>query len=115
VVIAGDRIPVSGDRHVASVPFLGRPAGFALGPYVLGALLDCPVYALFCLRAGRRYRLDVFKLADRIVLPRGDRTGALQNYAAAFAGRLEDYARKDPYQWYNFFDFWAEHKAVPQA
>jgi predicted LPLAT superfamily acyltransferase/GT2 family glycosyltransferase len=115
VVIAGDRIPLTGNRHVSRVPFLGEPAGFAQGPYVLAALLDCPVYALFCLREGPRYRLDVHKLADRIVLPRGDRAGALQNYTAAFARRLEDYALKDPYQWFNFFDFWAEHKAVPQS
>jgi predicted LPLAT superfamily acyltransferase len=115
VVIAGDRAPVTGDRHVSAAPFLGRSAGFAQGPYVLGALLDCPVYALFCLREGRRYRLDVFKLADRIALPRGDRAGALQAYTAAFARRLEHYALQDPYQWYNFFDFWAKHKSAPQA
>ncbi|GAB2179344.1 glycosyltransferase family 2 protein [Dongia sp. agr-C8] len=114
IVIAGDRTPITGDRHVSMVPFLGQPAGFAQGPYVLAALLDCPVYALFCLRTGRRYRLDVHKLADRIVLPRGDRAGALQNHTAAFARLLEDYALRDPYQWYNFFDFWAEHKAVRQ-
>jgi predicted LPLAT superfamily acyltransferase len=53
-------------------------------------------------------------LADRIVLPRADRAGALQNYAGAFARLLEDYALKDPYQWYNFFDFWAEHKVAMQ-
>jgi predicted LPLAT superfamily acyltransferase len=114
VVIAGDRTPVSGDRHVSSVPFLGQPAGFAQGPYILGALLDCPIYALFCLREGRRYKVDAFKLADRIVLPRADRAGALQNYAGAFARLLEVYALKDPYQWYNFFDFWAEHKVALQ-
>ncbi len=49
--------------------FLGKAAGFPQGPYILGALLDCPVYALFCLREGGRYRVDAFKLADRIVLP----------------------------------------------
>jgi predicted LPLAT superfamily acyltransferase len=114
IVIAGDRTPISGDRHVVPTPFLGQPAGFAQGPYVLAALLECPLYALFCLREGRRYRLDVFKLADRVVLPRGDRAGALRNYTAAFARLLENYAVKEPYQWYNFFDFWAEHKAVQE-
>ncbi|MBI2255695.1 MAG: glycosyltransferase family 2 protein [Proteobacteria bacterium] len=105
VVIAGDRIPVNSDR-VSTIPFLGRPAPFSQGPYILAALLDCPVYTLFCLRQGDHHVLDVEKLADRIVLPRQARDAALDSYAASFAARLERYAIAEPLQWYNFFDFW---------
>jgi predicted LPLAT superfamily acyltransferase len=112
IVIAGDRTPTTGDRHVALIPFLGKPAPFAEGPYILAAILDCPIYALFCLRDGSRYRLDVHKLADRVILPRQERAQALKSHAQAFAGLLEDYAVKEPYQWYNFFDFWAVEKAT---
>lgn len=105
VVIAGDRIPVNSDR-VSRIPFLGQPAPFSQGPYILASLLDCPVYTLFCVRQGAHHVLDVEKLADRVVLPRKTRDEALIGYACAFASRLERYAIAHPLQWYNFFDFW---------
>lgn len=105
VVIAGDRIPVNSDR-VCDISFLGHPAPFSQGPYILASLLDCPVYTLFCMRNGDHYVLDVEKLADRIILPRENRTVALKVYAEAYCARLERYAIANPLQWYNFFDFW---------
>lgn len=104
VVIAGDRSRSESDR-VSMAPFLGQPAPFSQGPYILASLLDCPVYTLFCVRRGDTYQLDVEKLADRIQLPRQDRAGALTQYVGQFAARLERYAVGNPLQWYNFFDF----------
>ena len=114
VVIAGDRIPVKSDR-VSVAPFLGQPAPFSQGPYILASLLDCPVYTLFCVRKGDTYQLDVEKLADRIQLPRQDRAGALAQYVGQFAARLERYALENPLQWYNFFDFWNPGRREPRA
>jgi len=88
------------------VSFLGRPAPFSQGPYILGSLLECPVYTLFCLRHGGHHILDVEKFADRIDLPREGRQEVLDHYVGLFASRLETYARQCPLQWYNFFDFW---------
>lgn len=72
----------------------------------MALLLDCPVYLFFCQRVGNRYELRVERLAERIVLPRGRRTEALADYAAAYAARLEKHVLQDPFQWYNFYDFW---------
>ena len=36
-------------------------------------------------------------------------------YAAAFASRLERHALADPYQWFNFFDFWARPEGNPPS
>lgn len=107
IVIAGDRTPVGSREHVSRVPFLGKDAPFANGPYVLAALLGCPVYLLFCLREGRGYRLYVDRFCDRVTLPRQDRQIELRKLVERFANKLEYYVLKDPYQWYNFFDFWA--------
>jgi predicted LPLAT superfamily acyltransferase len=104
--IAGDRTPVGGGRRTSAAPFLGAAAEFSQGPYLLAALLDCPVYLFFCRREGERYGLRVERLADRIVLPRGRRGEALAAYAAAYAARLEKHVLEDPFQWYNFYDFW---------
>ncbi|WP_448207158.1 glycosyltransferase family 2 protein [Azospirillum sp. sgz302134] len=115
VVIAGDRVPVQSRGRVSTVPFLGEPAPFSQGPYILASLLDCPVYLLFCRRDGDRHYLSAEKLADRVVLPRGKREEALAGYAAAFASRLERHALADPYQWFNFFDFWARPEGNPPS
>ncbi|ALG72916.1 hypothetical protein VY88_15160 [Azospirillum thiophilum] len=111
VVIAGDRTPVGGGGRVSRVPFLGEPAPFSQGPYILASLLECPVYLLFCRREAGRHRLYAERLTDRIDLPRGRRAEALDGCAAAFACSLERHALADPFQWYNFFDFWAPEGA----
>lgn len=108
VVIAGDRTPIGSDR-TSLVPFLGEAAPFTQGPYILAHLLDCPVYTLFSLRRNGRYHVSIERFAERIVLPRQGRDAALAEYAAAFARRLESTAVQEPFQWYNFFDFWARH------
>jgi len=108
VVIAGDRTPIGSGRS-SLVPFLGEPAPFTQGPYILAHLLDCPVYTLFSLRRDGRYHVSIERFAERIDLPRQGRAAVLTEHAAAFARRLEVYALQEPFQWYNFFDFWAEH------
>jgi len=107
VVIAGDRTPVLSQGRVSVVPFLGHDAAFSQGPWILAAVLDCPVYLLFCLREGDHHTLTMERFAERIALPRGHREVVLHGYATRYAGRLEDYAQRDPFQWFNFFDFWA--------
>lgn len=108
VVIAGDRTPVGSTGRTASVPFLGALAPFSLGPWILGALLRCPVHLLFCLKRDDGWQLSLEPFAERIELPRAGRDAVLHDHAARYAARLEDYARQAPFQWYNFFDFWAQ-------
>jgi len=107
IAIAGDRTPVRGDNRVSRAAFLGTEASFPQGPYLLAHLLACPVYLMFCLREEGRYRVFFERFADRIDLPRADREEALAAWAARYARRLEAYCLRDPFQWYNFFDFWA--------
>ena len=44
VVIAADRIPVSANAPVVYASFLGQPAPFPAGPWILASILRCPVY-----------------------------------------------------------------------
>jgi predicted LPLAT superfamily acyltransferase len=112
IVIAGDRTPIRGDRRVSYAPFLGHDAPFPQGPYILAHLLECPVYLMFCLREKGHYAVHFEKFADRISLPRRDREGALRHYATRYAQRLESFCLRDPFQWHNFYNFWA---MTPQA
>ena len=106
VAIAGDRTPINGDDRVSAATFLGKAAPFPQGPYILAHLLECPVYLMFCIRQNGVYRLYFEMFAESIRLPRRDKQAALQYWTTRYAQRLESYALIDPFQWYNFFDFW---------
>ena len=113
VVVVGDRTPLAPESPVLRIPFLGRPARFAMGPYVLAHVLECPVYLLLCLRQGPGYRVYLEAFAERIRLPRAGRQSAAAVWAGRYAQRLADYATRFPLQWYNFYDFWAGGEAPP--
>ena len=108
VVMAGDRVPVAPRPRVAFAEFLGDRAAFPVGPYILAGLLQCPIYLMFCLRRGAEYHIHYELFRDRIDLPRRDRTPALAALAGAYAARLEHYCLEAPFEWFNFYDFWAE-------
>lgn len=106
VVIAGDRVPVSHNPRVAVAEFIGAPAAFPVGPYVLASVLQCPVYLLFSIREGRRSAVYFEAFRDSVRIPRQGREAAFAALAADYAGRLEHYCLRAPLQWFNFYDFW---------
>lgn len=97
-------------RHA---PFLGAPAPFPVGPWLLAHALQVPVMLCFGLYlGGKRYRLVFEPVADRIVIPRRERGPALDALIAHYAARLEHYARQAPTNWFNFYDFWQQDRCV---
>lgn len=106
VVIAGDRIPVAPNPRVAMADFLGAPAAFPVGPYVLASILQCPVYLLFSIRQGRGSEVHFEFFRDAVRIPRQGRDAALAALASDYARRLEHYCLRAPLQWFNFYDFW---------
>ncbi|MFT6925902.1 MAG: putative LPLAT superfamily acyltransferase [Psychromonas sp.] len=110
IVIVGDRTSTSKENRVVWTDFLGQPAPFPQGPFLLASILKAPVYLLFGLRdeSQKKVHYQVFfeLFSERIILPRGNREAALQSVIADYAKRLEYYTMKAPLQWYNFFDFW---------
>jgi predicted LPLAT superfamily acyltransferase len=114
VAIAGDRVPVDGGR-TATVPFLGAPAAFPIGAYVLASLLACPLLMLGCVREGGGHVVRFEALAERLQLPRAGREQALRQWTALFAQRLEALLVRAPYDWFNFFPFWNPVEAPARA
>lgn len=106
VAVLADRVPVSSNSRSRRVSFLGEEARFPEGPFILASLLKCPVYTLFCTRSGSDYRIRCDKFADQVLLPRKNRSAALQAYISRYAAVLEDNVRRSPYQWFNFYSFW---------
>lgn len=90
-----------------TVEFMGAPAAFPAAPFLLGALLKVPV--VLCLgmyRGGNRYDLHFEAFADQLELPRRARQAELQAVVQRYAARLEHHVRQDPYNWFNWHDFW---------
>jgi predicted LPLAT superfamily acyltransferase len=105
LALLADRVGLN-DKTV-EVTFFGRPALFPTGPFLLAAALKCPVLLVFGLYfEPNRYELYCEPFAERLVLPRKERAAALARYVQAYAERLEGYARRAPYNWFNFYDFW---------
>ena len=89
--------------------FFGEDATFPAGPVLLASVLKVPVQLFFGLYLGNnRYALHFEHFADEIVLGRGHRDEDVQMWTQRYADRLEHYARLAPYNWFNFYDFWAE-------
>lgn len=106
IVITGDRIPVATNPRVAMCDFLGAPAAFPIGPYVLASILQCPIYLLFTTQRNSHYEVHFELLSDSIRLPRKGRDQALVSLVAQYAARLEYHCLRAPLLWFNFFDFW---------
>jgi predicted LPLAT superfamily acyltransferase len=103
---------VRDDRRAVPAKFLGEQALFPAGPFVLAAALGCPVLLLFGLyREPNRYDLYCERFAERLVLPHDRREAALSEQVARYAERLEEYCRRAPHNWFNFYDFWSAARA----
>ncbi|MGR8981506.1 MAG: LpxL/LpxP family acyltransferase [Gammaproteobacteria bacterium] len=106
VIIAADRTPVSNRQSVAKVTFLGAPALFPQGPFILAALLKCPVYTVFCLKQKGKHVIYFDHFSDSLTFPRKLRGQAMQQIVQRYAEHLQTYCLKEPLQWFNFYDFW---------
>ncbi len=106
VVIAADRTPVTGQGRVATAEFLGQAALFPQGPFILAALLKCPVYTLFCLKRNNRQVIYFDFFSAGLVFPRSQRDAMIRECVQNYAALLQKYCLSEPLQWFNFYDFW---------
>lgn len=105
VGILGDR--TFGGESGLRVDFLGRPALFPLGPMRAAAVLRRQVFFIVGIyKGGNRYHAVFEKLADFSEIRSGEREAAVEAAIRRYAGLLERYCRREPYNWFNFFDFW---------
>lgn len=89
------------------VDFMGAPAAFPVAPFLIGAVLKVPIVLCFGMyRGGNRYDLYFENFSDLLELPRRARKAELRAVAQRYATRLEHHVRQDPYNWFNWHDFW---------
>ena len=114
----GECVGVLADRALDGegrmpVKFLGQSALFPVAPFRMAAMLKYEVVFMVGLyRGGKRYDLYFEKLIGVPELGRADRRTALSEWVQCYVGRLEHYCRLAPYNWFNYFDFWDEHRDV---
>jgi predicted LPLAT superfamily acyltransferase len=109
---AGEIVAFLGDRPVGErcerATFLGGEARFPVGPFAVAAATGAPVIPVFTLKTGiRSYAFrawDPLELGD---VQRPERDARVRASVCQYASLLERVAREHPYQWYNFYDFWA--------
>lgn len=114
VAILADRIEIGDRDRSIRIPFLGGLVELPQAPILLAGLLGCPLVSIVALRDGPgRYRAHLDLLAERVELPRADRTAAVAELLTSYARRLEHHCLSAPYQWFNFFDYWGD--AEPES
>ena len=105
---AGEVVCAMGDRilghsgNTIGFPLLGHGMSLPLGPFSIAARLGAPVAIVFVPRTGPcRARVEVVRIfedtsmADPI------------DMARSFGEALNGFVRREPYQFYNFYNLWA--------
>lgn len=103
VMTAFDR-PVPDDQHL--IPFLGKPAYFALGPARLALMTGAKVIMGCCYfdhELGYQLHITPISLSNG-----GKRQEDILTNACRMAEVLEMYVRQHPTQWMMFHPFWPE-------
>jgi predicted LPLAT superfamily acyltransferase len=97
-----------GDEAALPVNFLGATARLPLGPMRAAFLLKRRVvFMLGLYRGGDRYHVIFEHLADFTNSSLMGRSAAIEAAVRRYAVLLERRCRSDPYNWFNFFDFWS--------
>lgn len=105
VGMLADRTP--GGEALRPARILGADANLPVGPFRMAALLQCPVVFMTGLYlGGNRYAVHFDPLADFSAVTRDQRDAAVDAAVIHYAALLDQYCRKAPYNWFNFFDFW---------
>lgn len=102
VCMHADRF-IEGNKTITT-NFLGSPAKFPLGPFLLAARFRVPVSFVFAMKE-TTFHYHLFASAPKNYLDLGKMEGAqmvLNDYVAEIENKVKTY----PNQWYNYYNFW---------
>lgn len=103
VNIPADRI--FGSQKSVTCNFLHGRATFPLGPFVVAAIHNIPVLAVFVMKvSAKKYKLHL----QLILSDRERKTTKLkaESLLLNFTKELETIVKQYPEQWFNFYEFW---------
>lgn len=110
---SGNLILMHGDRflegmNTIEVDFMGHPAHFPTGPYLISAILEKYISFTSVMKSGvksynflctkpRKYQWDLNRPKE----------AQIREWVEEYARFLENQLRRYPDQWFNFYDFWS--------
>ena len=109
----GEFVTIMGDRLTrgpsSTVDFIGEKARFPNASYTLAAHVGVPVIIFLAAKTGRKcFQMKVWDILYPQFESRESHQKILGGCSQKFAEALEKYLKVFPYQWYNFFNFWAQ-------
>lgn len=108
IAMHGDRF-ISGNKTVM-IEFLGKPAHFPIGPWLLASYFRVPVSYVFAIKESRKSYRFFATPAKEVPYTRNpaNREKILIDSIREYVSELEKIVRKYPLQWYNYYDFWSD-------
>lgn len=102
VCMHADRF-IEGNKTM-SANFLGTPARFPMGPFLLAATFKVPVSFVFALKESTlHYHFFARAIKDYAGI---SKEAMMQQMLNDFAGEMENKVKQYPEQWFNYFNFW---------
>jgi predicted LPLAT superfamily acyltransferase len=94
-------------KNLVKYEFLGAPAAFPRGPFQVALMLRRPIILMVGrYRGGRSYEVIFETLAEATETRPKDSDAWVDATMRRYVERLEYYCRQEPYNWFNFYDFW---------
>lgn len=109
----GHVIGVLADRNVdgkdlVRYDFLGASAAFPQGPFRVALLLRRPIVLMIGVyRGGRNYDVYFEPVTEAATSRPRDPDAWIDEAMRRYVARLEHHCRAAPFNWFNFYDFWA--------
>jgi predicted LPLAT superfamily acyltransferase len=88
--------------------FLGEPARFPMGPFLLASKFKVPVSFVFAVKESKlHYHFFASEIKDYTTV---DKTAVMQEMLNDFAHEMEIKVKQYPEQWFNYYNFWEQKK-----
>jgi predicted LPLAT superfamily acyltransferase len=108
---------IHGDRYVGeskTIPasFLGGKASFPAGPFYLAMKFNVPVSFVFAMKESRQHYHFYATAPETYELPGNQqkRDQMILSILKEYIYQLEKMIRKYPFQWFNYYNFWADEQ-----
>jgi predicted LPLAT superfamily acyltransferase len=104
VCMHADRF-VEGNKSIRR-DFLGNPALFPLGPFLLAATFKVPVSYVFAFKeTNTHYHLFASEMKE---YGNGQKDLVIEKMMTDFVGQVENKVKQYPEQWFNYYNFWQQ-------
>ncbi|MEO7305904.1 MAG: lipid A biosynthesis acyltransferase [Ferruginibacter sp.] len=86
--------------------FLGEPARFPMGPFLLASKFKVPVSFVFAVKESKlHYHFFASEIKDYSAV---DKAVVMQEMLNDFAREMENKVKQYPEQWFNYYNFWEQ-------